>query len=186
MEEKEREEEIKDSITTPEEESNITTPDATPGQEETTMENTPIEEIKEENDTEQTKEDKREEEREKNKEKKDKKKNILKSFWNVIKTIFMGRILSIDFIIRYWKTILVFLFVALFYISNRYVCQQTAAHIKKVEREIHEIRYKSLDMFTRLKTIQHEDSIIKNIEHFNLNLKLPEQPPYIIKHNGKE
>lgn len=193
MEGKEREEEIKDNNIIPEEDSNTSTPDATPGQENEPEENPSIENIIEENNSKDQEEEKEEEEEEKkekgkrkNKEKKHKTKNILKSFWSVIKTIFMGRILSIDFIIRYWKTILVFLFVSLFYISNRYVCQQTAAHIKKVEREIHEIRYKSLDMFTRLKSIQHEDSIIKNIERFDLNLELPEQPPYIIKQNGKE
>ena len=104
--------------------------------------------------------------------------------WKVIKTIFMGRILSVDFIIRYWKTILTALFVMLFYISNRYVCQQSAAHIKKLEREIVEIRYKSLDMFTRLKTLQREDSIVKYIDRYKLNLEFPTQPPYIIKANA--
>lgn len=111
--------------------------------------------------------------------------NGIKAFfggiWKVIKTIFMGRILSVDFIIRYWKTILTALFVMLFYISNRYVCQQSAAHIKKLEREIVEIRYKSLDMFTRLKTLQREDSIVKYIDKYKLNLEFPTQPPYIIK-----
>ena len=54
-----------------------------------------------------------------------------KSFWEVIKkilralnpkNIFLGRIISVDFIIRYWKTILTILFIMLFYISNRYTC----------------------------------------------------------------
>ena len=108
-------------------------------------------------------------------------KTFLGGIWKVIKTIFMGRILSVDFIIRYWKTILTALFVMLFYISNRYVCQQSAAHIKKLEREIVEIRYKSLDMFTRLKTLQREDSIVKYVDKYKLNLEFPTQPPYIIK-----
>ena len=108
-------------------------------------------------------------------------KAFFRGIWKVIKTIFMGRILSVDFIIRYWKTILTALFVMLFYISNRYVCQQSAAHIKKLEREIVEIRYKSLDMFTRLKTLQREDSIVKYIDKYKLNLDFPTQPPYIIK-----
>lgn len=146
--------------------------DATPDQQEENGEETsvPIEEEK------PAKKRKRS-----NKNKNEKKQNIIRSFWNVIKTIIRGRILSIDFIIRYWKTILTLLFVILFYISNRYICQQSAAHIKKVEREIHEIRYKSLDMFSRLKNVQSEDSIIKSIERFNLNLQSPEQPPYRIK-----
>ncbi len=108
-------------------------------------------------------------------------KTFFSGVWKVIKTIFMGRILSIDFIIRYWKTIVTCLFVMLFYISNRYVCQQSAAHIKKLEREIVEIRYKSLDMFTRLKTLQREDSIVKYVDKYKLNLEFPKQPPYIIK-----
>ena len=108
-------------------------------------------------------------------------KAFFRAIWKVIKTIFMGRILSVDFIIRYWIVILTALFVMLFYISNRYVCQQNAAHIKKLEREIVEIRYKSLDMFTRLKTLQREDSIVKYIDKYKLNLDFPTQPPYIIK-----
>ena len=55
-----------------------------------------------------------EEEKKDNKKEKRERKNILKSFWNIIKTIFMGRILSVDFIIRYWKTILTALFISLF------------------------------------------------------------------------
>lgn len=133
--------------------------------------------------------EKGEEKEEEEKKEKGKRKNIFKSFWNVIKTIFMGRILSVDFIIRYWKTILTALFIGLFYISNRYTCQQSAAHIKKVESEIVEIRYKSLGMFTRLKTLQREDSIAKLIERSGLKLEIPKHPPYTIKaikENGKE
>ena len=143
------------------------------------------EEIKEKGEEKEKEKEKEEEE----KKEKGKRKNIFKSFWNVIKTIFMGRILSVDFIIRYWKTILTALFIGLFYISNRYTCQQSAAHIKKVESEIVEIRYKSLGMFTRLKTLQREDSIAKLIERSGLKLEIPKHPPYTIKaikENGKE
>lgn len=122
-------------------------------------------------------------------EKKEEKKKLsfLKGLWGVIKSIFTGRIISVDFIIRYWKTILTALFIMLFYISNRYVCQQSAAHIKKTETEITRERYKSLDMFTRLKKLQREDSIIKNLERFDLKLEFPNKPPYIIiDKNGKE
>lgn len=159
-----------------EEEVNTTDSDIIPDQQEESEGEPSIEKEKPTKGKRETKKKGKQEEN-----KKEKKQNILIKFWNVVKTIFRGRILSIDFIIRYWKTILTLLFVAIFYISNRYTCQQTAAHIKKVEREIHEIRYKSLDMFTRLKTIQSEDSIIKYIDKFELNLQAPEQPPYRIK-----
>ena len=120
-----------------------------------------------------------------------------KSFWEVIKkilralnpkNIFLGRIISVDFIIRYWKTILTILFIMLFYISNRYTCQQSVAKITMLHREVEEIGYISLDMYTLLKNQQREDSIIKKIEQFNLDLKFPVQPPYVVKedNNGKE
>ena len=128
-------------------------------------------------------------EEEDRKEEKKKRKNILKSFWNIIKSMFMGRILPVDFIFKHWKTILTIIFLGLFYTSNRYVCQQGAAHIKRVEAEIIEIRYKSLGMFTRLKTLQREDSIAKLIKQNDLKLEIPKHPPYTInatKDNGEE
>ena len=101
----------------------------------------------------------------------------------------MGRILSADIIIRYWRPILTVIVLGLFYTANRYICQQGAAHIKKVEAEIVEIRYKSLGMFTRLKTLQREDSIAKLIKQNNLELEIPKHPPFTInaiKENGEE
>ena len=101
----------------------------------------------------------------------------------------MGRILPVDFIFKHWKTILTIIFLGLFYTSNRYVCQQGAAHIKRVEAEIIEIRYKSLGMFTRLKTLQREDSIAKLIKQNDLKLEIPKHPPSTInatKDNGEE
>lgn len=111
---------------------------------------------------------------------------VLKKIALYPREIIMGRVISSDFILRNWKTALTVLFIAFFYISNRYTCQQSAANIKKLEREIVELRYKSLDMFTLLKTLQSEDSIAKKIELYNLNLLFPEQPPYIIEEDGKE
>ncbi|MBR5324465.1 MAG: hypothetical protein IKV14_06600 [Muribaculaceae bacterium] len=175
MAENEKIEELKEEIISLEQ-SDDTTSDVVSQEQE---EETNIEE--EGSATEEDKKNKKKEKRER--------KNILKSIWNIIKTIFMGRILSVDFIIRYWKTILTALFISLFYISNRYACQQSAARIKRVESEIVEIRYKSLGMFTRLKTLQREDSIAKLIRESNLKLEIPKHPPYTInaiKENGKE
>lgn len=113
-------------------------------------------------------------------------KNILKRILNILISMLMGRILPVDFILKHWKPILAIMALGIFYTSNRYICQQSAAHIKRVESEIVEIRYKSLGMFARLKTLQREDSIATLIDRAGLELVSPKHPPYTIKATKKD
>ena len=113
-------------------------------------------------------------------------KNILKRILNILISMLMGRILPVDFILKHWKPILTIMALGIFYTSNRYICQQSAAHIKRVESEIVEIRYKSLGMFARLKTLQREDSIATLIDRAGLELVSPKRPPYTIKATKKD
>ena len=113
-------------------------------------------------------------------------KNILKRILNILISMLMGRILPVDFILKHWKPILTIMALGIFYTSNRYICQQSAAHIKRVESEIVEIRYKSLGMFARLKTLQREDSIATLIDRGGLELVSPKYPPYKIKATKKD
>ena len=113
-------------------------------------------------------------------------KNILKRILNILISMLMGRILPVDFILKHWKPILTIMALGIFYTSNRYICQQSAAHIKRVESEIVEIRYKSLGMFARLKTLQREDSIATLIDRAGLELVSPKYPPYTIKATKKD
>lgn len=113
-------------------------------------------------------------------------KDILKRILNILISMLMGRILPVDFILKHWKPILTIMALGIFYTSNRYICQQSAAHIKRVESEIVEIRYKSLGMFARLKTLQREDSIATLIDRAGLELVSPKIPPYTIKATKKD
>ncbi|MEG1574900.1 MAG: FtsL-like putative cell division protein [Bacteroidales bacterium] len=104
------------------------------------------------------------------------------------KNIFSGRMISIDFILHRWKTLLLIFFVLMFYISNRYSCQQKIAEIGELRKEVEEIGYKSLDMFSRLKNLQREEAVLKTVQDNGLNLSYPQKPPYVItyKRDGTE
>lgn len=104
------------------------------------------------------------------------------------KNIFSGRVVSIDFILHRWKTLLVIFFLLMFYISNRYSCQQKIAEIGELRKEVEEIGYKSLNMFSRLKNLQREETVLKMVQDNGINLIYPETPPYVItyKEDGAE
>lgn len=114
-------------------------------------------------------------------------------FWHVLKRVFLfavsflnpknlfsGKMISIDFILHRWKTLLVLFCMLMFYISNRYSCQQKVTQIGMLRKEVEELGYRSLDMFVRLKRIQKEEAVIKAVQDSALNLHYPDIPPYII------
>ena len=96
------------------------------------------------------------------------------------KNLFSGKMISIDFILHRWKTLLVVFLLLMFYISNRYSCQQKVTHIGVLRKEVEELGYRSLDMFVRLKRIQREGGVIKAVRDSALDLQYPDIPPYII------
>lgn len=96
------------------------------------------------------------------------------------KNLFSGKMISIDFILHRWKTLLVVFLLLMFYISNRYSCQQKVTHIGVLRKEVEELGYRSLDMFVRLKRIQREEAVIKAVRDSALDLQYPDIPPYII------
>ena len=121
------------------------------------------------------------------------KRNAFGNFWRVVKRVFLfilsmlnpknlfsGKMISIDFILHRWKTLLVVFLLLMFYISNRYSCQQKVTHIGVLRKEVEELGYRSLDMFVRLKRIQREEAVIKAVRDSALDLQYPDIPPYII------
>ena len=121
------------------------------------------------------------------------KRSAFGNFWRVVKRVFLfilsmlnpknlfsGKMISIDFILHRWKTLLVVFLLLMFYISNRYSCQQKVTHIGVLRKEVEELGYRSLDMFVRLKRIQREEAVIKAVRDSALDLQYPDIPPYII------
>lgn len=121
------------------------------------------------------------------------KRSAFGNFWRVVKRVllfvlsmlnpknlFSGKMISIDFILHRWKTLLVVFLLLMFYISNRYSCQQKVTHIGVLRKEVEELGYRSLDMFVRLKRIQREEAVIKAVRDSALDLQYPDIPPYII------
>lgn len=104
------------------------------------------------------------------------------------KNLFSGKMIPVDFVLNKWKTLLVVFCLLMFYISNRYSCQQKEERIGSLRKEVEELRYKSLDMFVRLKRIQKEEAVLMQVRDSALDLHYPDRPPYIIldKENGSE
>lgn len=96
------------------------------------------------------------------------------------KNLFSGKMISIDFILHRWKTLLTVFILLMFYISNRYSCQQKVSQIGMLRKEVEELGYRSLDMFVRLKRLQKEESVFRAVQDSTLNLHYPDIPPYII------
>lgn len=111
---------------------------------------------------------------------------VLKTVVKILKHLnpFMfvrGKVVSIEFFFSRWKVITVILVLMLFYISNRYICQQRIAEIGVLKKEKKEIGYKDLNTFTKLKLIKREESLQDIIEERGIDLEYPKTPPYVIE-----
>ncbi len=82
------------------------------------------------------------------------------------------------------KQIWIFLLVTFFviiYISNRYSVQQNLIEIDKLQKELQDIRYKTLSTSSQLTEKSRESNVLQVLKtNKDSILKVPNQPPYII------
>ncbi|MCP9610751.1 FtsL-like putative cell division protein [Coprobacter tertius] len=95
-----------------------------------------------------------------------------------IKSLFQGRFISNDFLIRQWKNILLIVFLILVYISNRYTCQQKIAEIGSLQKQLTDIRYEALTLSSELMGSSRQSQVKKLIETKGIPLEEAKQPPY--------
>lgn len=92
-----------------------------------------------------------------------------------------GDIIPIDFIRREAGLILLVIFLMIIYIDNRYVCQQRLVRINKLQKELVDVKYRTLSLNSVLMEKSLQSQIERYISEKQSNLEIATTPPYVIK-----
>ena len=98
-----------------------------------------------------------------------------------LKNIIGGDILATDFFRRQTKLLVLIMVLILFYIHNRYACQQQMIEIAKLKKELIDIKYDALTRSSELMERSRQSRIEEYIATKESDLQTSTNPPYLIK-----
>lgn len=98
-----------------------------------------------------------------------------------LKNIIGGDILATDFFRRQTKLLVLIMVLILFYIHNRYACQQQMIEIDKLKKELIDIKYDALTRSSELMERSRQSRIEEYIATKESDLQTSTNPPYLIK-----
>ena len=98
-----------------------------------------------------------------------------------LKNIIGGYILATDFFRRQTKLLVLIMVLILFYIHNRYACQQQMIEIDKLKKELIDIKYDALTRSSELMEKSRQSRIEEYIATKESDLQSSTNPPYLIK-----
>ena len=98
-----------------------------------------------------------------------------------LKNIIGGDILATDFFRRQTRLLVLIMVLILFYIHNRYACQQQMIEIDKLKKELIDIKYDALTRSSELMERSRQSRIEEYIATKESDLQTSTNPPYLIK-----
>jgi len=98
-----------------------------------------------------------------------------------LKSILGGDILANDFFRRQTKLLVLIMVFVIFYISNRYSCQQQLIEIDRLEKQLTDIKYDALTRSSELMEKSRQSRIEEYISTQESDLQTATNPPYLIK-----
>lgn len=107
----------------------------------------------------------------------DKQKTKRRTSW---KSIVGGDILATDFIRRQTKLMVLIMVLIIFYIHNRYACQQQMIEIDKLKKELTDIKYDALTRSSELMEKSRQSRIEEYISTRQSDLQTSTNPPYLV------
>lgn len=97
------------------------------------------------------------------------------------KNIIGGDILATDFFRRQTRLIVLIMILILFYIHNRYACQQQMIELDKLKKDLIDIKYDALTRSSELMERSRQSRIEEYIATKESDLQTSTNPPYLIK-----
>lgn len=97
------------------------------------------------------------------------------------KSILGGDILASGFFRRQTKLIVLIMVFIIFYISNRYSCQQQMIEIDRLKKKLTDIKYDALTRSSELMEKSRQSRIEEYISDKESDLQTSTNPPYVIK-----
>lgn len=100
-----------------------------------------------------------------------------------LKDIIGGDILATDFFRRQTKLLAMIMVLIIFYIHNRYACQQQMIEIDRLKKELTDIKYDALTRSSELMERSRQSRIEEYVADKESDLQTATQPPYLIREN---
>ena len=97
------------------------------------------------------------------------------------KSIVGGDILATEFFRRQTKLLVLIMTLVIFYIHNRYACQQQMIEIDRLKKELTDIKYDALTRNSELMERSRQSRIEEYISTRESELQTATNPPYVIK-----
>lgn len=97
------------------------------------------------------------------------------------KSIVGGDILATDFFRRQTRLLVLVMALIIFYIHNRYACQQQMIEIDQLKKELTDIKYDALTRNSELMERSRQSRIEEYISTRESELQTATNPPYLIK-----
>ena len=98
-----------------------------------------------------------------------------------LNSILGGDILANDVFRKQWKLMVLVTVLILFYIDNRYSCQQQLIELDKLKVELTDVKYDALTRSSELMEKSRQSKIQEYIESKQSDLEIATTPPYLIK-----
>ncbi|HIY89260.1 MAG TPA: hypothetical protein H9824_11240 [Candidatus Bacteroides pullicola] len=113
-------------------------------------------------------------------EKKKAKKSARRTAW---RGIIGGDILATEFFRRQVKLLVLVMVLVIFYINNRYECQQQMIRIEELKKDLTDIKYDALTRSSELMEHSRQSRIEEYIATQQSDLQSATTPPYLIRND---
>ena len=97
------------------------------------------------------------------------------------KSLIGGDILATEFFRRQAKLLVLLMVLVLFYISNRYECQQQMIRIEDLKEQLTDIKYDALTRNSELMERSRQSRIEEYVNSRESDLQTATTPPYLIR-----
>ena len=99
------------------------------------------------------------------------------------KNIIGGDILATDFFRRQTKLLVLIMVLIIFYIHNRYACQQQLLELDALKKELTDIKYDALTRNSELMEKSRQSRIEDYVTAKESDLQTSTEPPYLIRND---
>lgn len=98
---------------------------------------------------------------------------------------FHGEVLSLDFFIKHWIHIALFMAMLVNFISSKYQCQTSMEDIKLLKRDLEIVETECVRIKGEYMSRVRESYMAHLVDSLRLNLKVQEQPPFKLTYDEK-
>ena len=91
-----------------------------------------------------------------------------------------GRVLNVDFFLRHWLIVVCVIFMAIAYISSRYMVRDQKLTTRRLAKQLEIVDAEKANERESYMSNIRESSMTERIDTFHLGLSVRERPPYIV------